>query len=339
MAQIFKASQQLQVWPAIRGVSDPVSSPVDPMKEDVEFFEYPPYISIESHSIICFPGTDGDDKLLGLAGMDLMNGGAGNDYLDGGAGNDTLDGGTGNDTLYGGAGSDNLIGGAGDDYLDGGYGNDRMDGGAGNDTYVVDSKADVITDSSGIDTVKTSLRDFRLGAGLENLVFTGKLGDHNGMGNELDNQLQGGAGRDTLDGGFGNDTLNGGAGNDILTGGAGNDVFIWEGIAGHAISNGPLSPNYVVAQPSYTDVITDFQGGSDKLDLSALLSSLGFQPLSKNPARNDISKFLSLEQKGMDTVLHIDLDGATGVAEQSILLQNVNHFDMHDIMFSKVLPA
>ncbi len=321
MAHIFKASQQLQSWPAIRGVSGPVSSPVDPMKEDVEFFEYPAYISIESHSIICFPGTDGDDKLLGLAGMDLMNGGAGNDYLDGGAGSDTLNGGSG---------SDYLIGGVGNDYLDGGVGIDRMDGGAGNDTYVVDSSRDVIIDSSGIDTVKTSLSEYHLGAGLENLVFTGKLGGHKGVGNELDNLIRGGAGKDVL---------SGGAGNDTLTGGAGADVFSWDALAHNPIPNGPLSPHYVVAQPSYHDVITDFQAGSDKLDLSALLSSLGFQPLSKNPARNDISKFLSVEQKGMDTVLHIDLDGATGLAEQSILLQNVNHFDMHDIMFSKVLPA
>lgn len=53
-----------------------------------------------------FPGTPGNDiivgspwndRILGLAGNDSLSGGAGNDAIEGGLGRDTLTGGTGND--------------------------------------------------------------------------------------------------------------------------------------------------------------------------------------------------------------------------------------------------
>jgi Ca2+-binding RTX toxin-like protein len=62
-----------------------------------------------------FPGTDGNDKLVG---------GAENDTLTGGAGADTLDGGAGNDVLAGGIG-----GSVADDWFDASLGNDTIYGG------------------------------------------------------------------------------------------------------------------------------------------------------------------------------------------------------------------
>lgn len=130
--------------------------------------------------------------------------------------NDTLDGGLGNDTL------------------DGGIGADVLRGGAGNDTYVVDNASDQVAENAdeGLDTVRSTLAAYTLGANVENLQLLGSA--LNGTGNELsnilagneqNNMLSGNNGDDTISGGLGNDTLNGGAGNDSMTGGAGNDTY------------------------------------------------------------------------------------------------------------------
>ena len=83
-----------------------------------------------------------------------------------------ITGGTGNNTLSGGAGNDTLTGGSINDTLDGGFGNDTMTGGAGNDTYIVDSAGDIVMEgaSAGIDTVRSTLASYTLGANVENLM-------------------------------------------------------------------------------------------------------------------------------------------------------------------------
>jgi trimeric autotransporter adhesin len=156
-----------------------------------------------------------DDTLTGSAFADLLRGYAGNDKLSGGGNNDTLDGGVGVDT---------------------------MDGADGDDLYIVDNTGDVILDSSGFDTVKSSAASYDLAGGAERLILMGK-GNLNGGGDNLANQifgtiganllmgrdgndlLDGGAGNDSLDGGGQNDTLLGGIGIDTMTGGDGDDLF------------------------------------------------------------------------------------------------------------------
>ncbi len=225
-------------------------------------------------------GGSGDDILIAAGGRDLLEGGDGNDtYVIDSAvqtvadssGTDTIVSsisytlGTGleNLTLTGSAinatgnAADNvLIGNSGNNILDGGTGADIMIGGAGNDTYIVDNGLDrpveIVNsvDSGGIDTVKTSLVDFTLDTGFENLIFTNGSA-HNGYGNAAANTITGGIGADTLWGGAGDDVINGGAGNDIidggfgvdiLTGSSGNDIFVFQ--------KGQASG----------DVITDFYG-------------------------------------------------------------------------------
>lgn len=124
--------------------------------------------------------------------------------------------------LSGGAGNDFLYGGGGDDRLDGGLGNDQMAGGDGNDTYVVDSIGDVVTETSGTDTVIASF-NFVLGVDLENLTLTGTA--QSGTGNTLNNTIIGNSAANLLYGGGGHDVLIGGTGADQLFGGAGNDVY------------------------------------------------------------------------------------------------------------------
>jgi len=114
--------------------------------------------------------------------------------------------------------NDVLIGGAGNDILDGGTGIDIMLGLGGNDTYVVDNVGDVVSElpNSGVDTVKTTLGAYSLGADVENLTYTG-VGSFTGTGNNLANVIIGGAGADTISGGTniaGVDTLIGSGGND-----------------------------------------------------------------------------------------------------------------------------
>ncbi|OQW86010.1 MAG: alkaline phosphatase [Rhodoferax ferrireducens] len=71
--------------------------------------------------------------------------------------------------------------------------------------------------------------------------------------------FNGTAARNTIVGTVDDDRINGGAGADLLTGGAGGDQFIYTSIR------------------DLGDVITDFTPYADKLDLSALLGSLGVQ--------------------------------------------------------------
>ncbi len=197
-------------------------------------------------------GGGGADTLDGgknTTGVDTMVGGAGNDtYIvrnlgdvvteAGASGTDTVKSvvdtytlganvenltyiGAGNFTGTGNTLSNVITGGAGNDTLDGGAGgNDTLIGSAGDDTYIIRNAGDKIIENAGdgIDTVKTALGSYTLGANLDNLTYTG-AGAFTGTGNALANVITGGAGADTLsDGGVG--------GADTLVGGAGNDTYI-----------------------------------------------------------------------------------------------------------------
>jgi len=195
-------------------------------------------------------GLGGNDELVGHDGDDLLDGGTGADTMIGGAGNDTylvdsmgdivtenadegadtirssitytLGAHVENLTLTGasainGTGNtlDNVLTGNGaNNTLNGGAGADTMTGGDGNDTYVVDNPGDVVTENSGegTDAVQSSL-SYTLGTHVENLTLTGSAAI-DGIGNELNNALQGNMAANTLDGGAGADTMRGGAGSD-----------------------------------------------------------------------------------------------------------------------------
>ncbi|TFL16859.1 Calx-beta domain-containing protein [Jannaschia formosa] len=146
----------------------------------------------------------GRDTVDGLAGDDLINGDGGNDILRGNDGDDTLAGGSGDDTLQGGAGNDELVGGAG---------SDRMEGGLGNDTYSVDDRGDVIRDSGGTDSVRTTVNFNIRNTGVEEVAAQG-TGDIRIVGDRTDTRIVGNDGDNILVGGGGEDTLTGGAGAD-----------------------------------------------------------------------------------------------------------------------------
>ncbi|WP_341890888.1 calcium-binding protein, partial [Variovorax sp. YR752] len=120
-----------------------------------------------------------------------------------------------------------ITGNAAANILDGGSGADTLTGGLGNDTYVVNSRLDVISETSTlateIDTVRSSI-SFTLGANLEQLTLTGTSA-LNGSGNALANRISGNGAANLLTGAAGADTLVGGAGNDTMDGGTDNDLY------------------------------------------------------------------------------------------------------------------
>ena len=172
------------------------------------------------------------------------------------------------------------------------------------------------------------------GAIIENGVGGG--GNDKLIGNDVSNKLWGNAGNDTLEGragadylygGAGNDRLIGGTGRDFMTGGAGNDTFV-----GEIDSAGKVSSK--VGNISI-DVITDFQSGSDKIDLSAIDASalkLGDQAFDwKGHAANKAIGDLSIRTFGnmtaAEAALGIDLDGVDGpgaAGHVTVVLGNTN---------------
>jgi Ca2+-binding RTX toxin-like protein len=72
-----------------------------------------------------------------------------------------------------------------------------------------------------------------------------------------DDHLFGGDGADSIDGGTGSDRIDGGSGSDTLSGGTGADWFVGSGLSGGT-----------------TDIITDFAGTEDVIDLSTYFVTL-----------------------------------------------------------------
>ncbi|MGD1866457.1 MAG: M10 family metallopeptidase C-terminal domain-containing protein, partial [Phormidesmis sp.] len=115
----------------------------------------------------------------------------------------------------------------------------------------------------------------------------------NGANGIVRGEIQGLAGDDILSGGRLRDRLNGGVGHDTLTGGAGRDTFIIEQFNGN-------------------DVITDFQNGVDRVDISAL-----------NFSDAQLSSVLgAAEQQGNDVLVTFSSVSQSPTLQDSVLLQN-----------------
>jgi Ca2+-binding RTX toxin-like protein len=109
--------------------------------------------------------------------------------------------------------------------------------------------------------------------------------DGSALGAETHLDIRGGAGNDVLTGGAGDDSIAGGKGNDTLKGGAGADLFVFSD-----------------SGSAHFDTILDYSAGQgDKIDLSALLGSLG--------AGADEKDFVRLTNSGSNVMVQVDVDG------------------------------
>ncbi|MCR5875426.1 family 16 glycosylhydrolase [Phenylobacterium sp. J426] len=98
----------------------------------------------------------------------------------------------------------------------------------------------------------------------------------------------------TLTGGDGADTLNAGRGADVLTGAGGADRFVFDEL------------------PWKASRVTDFTPGEDKLDVSGLLSSVGYK--GSDPLGDGFVKVLDNGQGG--AWVYFDTDGAAGAKDK-----------------------
>ena len=190
---------------------------------------------------------------------------------------DLLIGTVDNDGLFGLGGSDTILGRAGDDVIDGGSGDDRLHGGEGDDDIRGGTGNDVIFDEMGNDAID--------GGNGEDIiyVFAGT------------NVVRGGLGNDYISGGHGDDSVHGGADDDVLSGGGGRDTFVF----------GPGDGS---------DVIEDFSGEEDLIDLRGFSGISGLSDLTVTVDVDGTT--LSLEAQGGGDVR---LEGFVGAL-------NANHF-------------
>jgi Ca2+-binding RTX toxin-like protein len=172
-------------------------------------------------------------------------------------------------------GNDNLFGTAGIDFF---YGY------AGNDTYVVDDTSELVFENPGegaIDWV-FSTASFYLYANIEALSLQSGAGSIFGVGNELDNTIEGnegdnlliaGAGHDFVLGGFGVDAIYGQDGNDILQGGGGID-YIAAGLGNDTVYGG-LDPDEVYGEAGNDTLYGSAIGGDDNFATDILVGGDG----------------------------------------------------------------
>ncbi|MFK7752630.1 MAG: calcium-binding protein [Sedimentitalea sp.] len=192
-----------------------------------------------------------DTDINGNAGNNTRNGTEDDDQIFGKGGNDTLRGDAGDDMIEGGRGNDSVVGGDGEDNLFGGDGRDIMRGGDGYDFMFGEDGNDSLFGQDGNDYINGGQASDRV------------------VGQDGNDVLFGGRGNDRVEGGTGNDRLTDGLGADQLTGGSGFDIFIF-------VQDGTL------------DIITDYEDGMDRIDLTDFGVGLEFSQLAITQVGNDV---------------------------------------------------
>lgn len=183
----------------------------------------------------------------------------------------------------------------------------------GNDTFDLGWHDDYCRGYRGHDTITG-------GAGDDTLF--GDSGRDRLFGGWDDDTLNGGSGKDRLDGESGNDTLVGMTGRDILTGGTGEDVFVFS------------STRHSSARPARADLITDFESGTDRIDLSGIgdLTFIGDERIGTDDA-SEVS-FHILNRRGTSrdlTLVRIDTDDDAR-PESVIRLTGIHHLTSDDFI-------
>ncbi len=193
--------------------------------------------------------------------------------------------------VAGGAGDDMLFGSSADETLDGGADADELRGAGGDDELLGGASGDTIWGGSGDDDVR------------------GQNGNDDVSGGKGDDNVTGGGGNDTLNGNNGNDTLIGGSGNDTLTGGSDDDTLT--GSSGADV--------FVFGLRTRDDILTDFEDGTDLIDLS------DYNLVS----RTQLNNLGGLSDSALGVLLDLSAVGGDGV----ILLQGITKSQLSDADF------
>jgi len=160
-------------------------------------------------------------------------------YIYGDNNGDSLSGTSGQDYIVGGNGNDTIHGNSGDDTIQGGLGNNSILGGDGNDLIYGYAPS--------------------VGGGSFHNTLSG------GQGNDT---LIAAAGGDSMQGNSGNDLLIAGPGVDTMSGGTGNNTFQFNAVNDSYVNITPASIGHPQTTTDLRDIITDFQHGTDKIDIT-----------------------------------------------------------------------
>ena len=133
-------------------------------------------------------GTDGNDKIIGGAGVENVRAGGGDDLATVKGNADLVCGESGVDTLFGDAEADQIWGGSDGDVIQGGTGADHLYGNGGNDTIYGNADADQIEGNADTDWIT--------GGDADDVIVGGTLEDP-GHGDDVD-YLFGDLGNDTI---------------------------------------------------------------------------------------------------------------------------------------------
>lgn len=223
-------------------------------------------------------GGNGNDYITGNTADNWLSGQGGDDTLDGGTGSDTLAGGEGSDAYVIRSSGDSIIEtgtGAGDvdlaySYLSAYALDDSIENGAilssgtasmtgnGNDNRIFSGRGNnVIDGDGGSDTADYFLaaKAVKVNLALSATQKTGGAGSDTLISIE---NISGSKYNDKLAGDNDDNIISGGAGRDQLTGRGGSDTFAFGSIAESGASTAAM------------DVIADFESGIDLIDLSAI---------------------------------------------------------------------
>ena len=179
-------------------------------------------------------------------------------------------------------------------------GNDTVNAGGGGDTVYGGNGTDTINGEAGDDDLYGQAGDDVIHGDAGNDEIWGGSGNDQIFRDQNDDQiLWGGSGTDIIQGGNNDDRLAGGFGADTLTGGTGLDNFIYLDVRDRG------------------DTITDFQVGSDEIDLSAIdaNSTIGGNQAFALGGTTATAFGVWYQQVGGNTIVYADTDGDVTTAE------------------------
>jgi Ca2+-binding RTX toxin-like protein len=177
-----------------------------------------------------------------------------------------------------------------------------MAGGIGNDIYWIDDSGDSVSEGlgAGTDEIRITLSSYTLDANVEKLRFIG-TGAFTGIGNDLNNEISGGADADTLIGDDGHDTLYGGLGDDQLFGGVGSDTLSGEGGA-DTMEGGDDNDAYVVDNSG--DAIVESSGGGNADQAYVSISSYTLPSEVENVSYSSFTGDFFVDGNALDNIMY-----------------------------------